>query len=279
MGEGRVPEGMSMKRSLLSGSKLVMAFLIMISTTRSAVAFLPQNTKITFDTTNTLIFEDVGRHDGFSGDHILLHVTRDGKPLDINLAGIMKNSSVPLAHQVEEIRYRDRDRIWIISRLGHRLNGVVLFNIMTQKVEWQRDGVDFSLSPDARHVAYSYPMAGWYECPAVFVNTVMVYPKFVSGFTGPGRLGGPEKEDGTHARNFLPPKNNLMTLASEIKWLSNGSIQFNMRPCENNTSTTSSQTICVTGLEDLKKTESIKVSVVPYKAIVVPSSPKPSKGK
>jgi hypothetical protein len=88
VGEGRIPEGMGMRHSLLSGSSLLLACLLVISAPRSAVAFLPQNAKITFDTSNTLIFEDVGRDGGFSGNYILLHVTRDGKTFDINLDGI-----------------------------------------------------------------------------------------------------------------------------------------------------------------------------------------------
>lgn len=249
---------------------LAALFILSVGFTHAAGGFLHQNEKIVFDKTNFLVFEDVGRketeHSISFGQKILLHATRDDKAVDYDLGVLRVEKRVPLSTQVMEIRYRDKDRIWIIARLGHRLDGAVLYNLATKKPDWMVSGKFFSLSPDAVHLAYTFPWDRYQNCPAVFVNTVMVYPKVEPGFTRSTELDSHQKEDGTGFEKFIPRDSLEMAVASEIKWLGKGELEFAVRPANDNGKNTKKsaqkkQTIRVSGLEDLTKPEGIKISV------------------
>ncbi len=105
------------------------------------VRFYPQWKMVEFDRNNYLIFEDVGRNTysgGFSGGRgVRLNVVRDGQYKEIDLTG--ETPATRLASQVWEIAYKDKDRVSISSRLGHRGNGTVVVNLATGKIEERSD--------------------------------------------------------------------------------------------------------------------------------------------
>lgn len=257
--------------NLMKLSAFVTAWLFLAITLFGSFAqaeHVKQNAKIVFDKENYLIFEDVGRVESDNniafGKMIVLHVMREGKKTDLDLGALNLQSNTPLSTEVNQIQYRDKDRVWILSRLGHILDGAILFNLATKKVDWKRAAIHLTLSPDARHLAYAFSVDRQMDCPMIFVNTVMVYPKVIPGFTRQSQtgLGDPIKEDGSESYQSLSKNQKTMHLCSEIKWINNGEIHFAMAG-EDEAAQGSEKQIRIMGLEDLKNEKAIKIIVAP----------------
>lgn len=156
-------------------------------------AWLSQNDKVSLDDSNYLIFQDIGRvttHDEATsatnvsiGKFVRLRVHRDGQDYDVDLLNESPNEKDRrpdlISSQVKEIRYRDRDHVWLIAREGPLADSAMLLNIVTKKPELSFYGQTFRLSPDASMIAHTdcYPSRDRsQECVIVFVNDAMVFP-------------------------------------------------------------------------------------------------------
>ncbi len=168
-----------MKNRVVLGA-VTLCLLLNVSAVFSQGDPLKRETKIEYDKDNYLVFTDPGRveHDGgFSlGAYVRLTVTRGGATWDWNLTekGETSGDITPLINvQVYRITYMDKDHVWIMAR-GHRLSKAMLLNLETKQVDENYYGWRFSLSPDSKHIAFSYPYDR--ETVAVFVDEYMVYP-------------------------------------------------------------------------------------------------------
>jgi hypothetical protein len=156
-------------------------------------AWLSQNDKVSLDDSNYLIFQDIGRvttHDEATsttgitvGKFVRLRVHRDGQDSNVDLLNESPNQKDRrpdlISSEVKEIRYRDRDRVWLIAREGPLADSAMLLNIVTKKAELRFLGTRFRLSPDASMVAYTdiyLSRDPSQERVIVFVNDAMAFP-------------------------------------------------------------------------------------------------------
>ncbi|MCE5230743.1 hypothetical protein LLG95_14285 [bacterium] len=83
----------------------------------------------------------------------------------------------PIGSQVIDIRYFSPRAAWIITRLGKEFGGAALLDLENQKVvKGYAINGPYSISPDHRFIAYTYPISAVPQDKAVFVNNVMIYP-------------------------------------------------------------------------------------------------------
>lgn len=232
-------------------------------------SIVDQDEKIVFDKDNYLVFEDVGRISTertlHFGAGVRLHAMRDGKAAAYDLTELSKSPTRALSSRVIEIRYRDKNRVWILSELSHVLSGAILYNLATRQVEWHVWGAYMKISPNARHLAFTVPRGYKHHCPAVFVDTLMAYPKIEPGFTDP-KAYTPQKENGKEWNTFVSFDKAMKTVVSDIQWLNNGEIEFTVGPAEDDTGKAPQETVRVSGLEDLQKPEAMKASIRPVDA-------------
>lgn len=92
----------------------------------------------------------------------------------ISTISLKRTSKVPITNNISLIEFKDSSHIWVISRLGPRLNGAILLNIATSAVEEKFWGTNFSLSEDKQNISFSYPDGE--NSDSLFVNTTMIYP-------------------------------------------------------------------------------------------------------
>lgn len=123
--------------------------------------------------------------------------------------------------QIKFLQYTNIDTVVIYSRLGHRLNGVSFLNLKNMHFA---DGFAchrFSISPDMKHFAYSYPFNGDKNF-AVFVDDAMVFPVHIlniqPGFS-PGESQGVDFTEKIGKRN--PER-----LLSPFAWPTSGTLAF-----------------------------------------------------
>ena len=257
-----------MKRCVMYGL-FGLALISAFASARSPKGFLNQNEKIVFDDANYLLFEDVGRitHTDENGNiagrtagkYVRLHICRDGKEYDINLTNPKYSEQnyptyLLIMPEVKEIKYRDKDNVWIISRVGHLSDGALLFNIVTQKVESSYTGApgSFDLSPDASTIAYYYYFMddrhGRHHI-AVFVNGVMIYPTIMGGFYFRFWEGfiGPRTKEGVPF-NEITKSYPTSDIETPIVWKSADTVEFAVKENVDKTSETQSLKYIVSGL-------------------------------
>ena len=214
--------------------KYSVLFFILLS--NASFSYLKQWEKIEYDADNYLIFEDVGRvvkneTSVYYGDYIRLHLVIDGKPSKLELREIMfPVRKHPISSMVRIILYSDKTRIWMISRLGRRLDGAVLLDLMTGEIKKEHYGKNFCFSKDRESIAFRYPMGSMNSKNAIFVDDMMVYPKIESGFTVT-TFEGPRKTDGTRYGTVIDPSQmpDLCILRTPIIWWENSKIEFVLR--------------------------------------------------
>jgi len=176
-----------MKNRVVLGA-VTLCLLLNVSVAFSQGDPLKREAKIEYDKDNYLVFTDPDRveHDGgFSlGAYVRLTVTRGGATWDWNLTdkGETSGDIKPLiSPQIYHFSYRDKDHVWIMARMGHRLDKAILLNLETKQVEKNFYGIRFSLSPDSTHIAYRYPYGGSsLERFAGFVDEYLVYPRITT---------------------------------------------------------------------------------------------------
>jgi len=208
--------------------------------TTFAFDFVQQGAKVSFNDCNYIVLEDVGRitrtnlltsaTEGMTfGKFIRLHVCRDEHRYDVdpvNPAYDKDDTRYPLiSPQVREIRYRNKDAIWIISRQGHRGDSAILFDIVKGKVLLHYSGVGFCLSPDGQKIAFYHDANHDFQIIA-FVNDVMVYP-FKESFDWPPR-NPPRTKAGVLYDEFVKEAPDS-AIETPIIWKDQDTIQFTVR--------------------------------------------------
>lgn len=216
-------------------------FLILLSLVQTepyrSPGFIGQNAKVSFDEANYLVFEDVGRIEDFTSgvlDHIRfgafirLHVCRDGNKYDIDLvdpAYSKDDVRYPLiSPQARQIRYKNKEEIWIISRGGHRGDQAILYDLAKKRTLYDVGGARFSLSPDADKIAYCCAANSDLQI-VVFVNDMMVYP--VKGIFKWSPGNAPRTEKGVLWSDYVKDAPDSW-IEGAIVWKDSNTIQFTM---------------------------------------------------
>jgi len=216
---------------------LILLAMVQTGTDPAPIApmFIEQNAKVSFDEANYQIFEDIGRIDHFSsgilngttfGSFIRLHVCRDGNKYDIDLVDPIYNKDdirYPLIKPMaKEIRYKNKQEIWLISRQGHRGDSAILYDIAKKRILLDYGGIRFSLSPGADRIAF-WNRANYDLQMVVCVNDLIVYP--VKGVLKWSRGNPPRTESGVLWSEYVRDAPDS-AIESPILWKDSHTIQF-----------------------------------------------------
>lgn len=195
--------------------------------------FLSTEQIIKFNDKNFVYFNDIGRKTSgtavWYGNAITFkwHVNGEVKTLGpYDTTGTSTPSR--LGSMIKSIIFKDNSHIWILSRLGNRLDGLVLLDLNTGSFDAQYRGQNFLVSPDSQKIAYIYP--DYYLGDMLFINDAMVWPEQKSGFTKSG-IVYPETKDGTQANKISlssKNKNKIIVRNKSYKWKTNDSFQFSV---------------------------------------------------
>lgn len=142
--------------------------------------------------------------------------------------------ALDLGHVVRAYGWRDADSLWIVSRVGHLADSAVLLDPRTLEVRRSYRGGSFSLSPDAKHVAYDLFLPRYYGYPGtdpltpIFIDELMVHPRIVdTRNSGRGRDADEKKGNATGLEWDVagPPPLNLV---AAIHWDGGSGIEFGL---------------------------------------------------
>lgn len=206
---------------------LITSFFALLQMSVFCQDFLRQNTKITFDNENYLIFEDVGRiqreNSMTGGKYVLLHITRGNSKYDVALVNTKYDLNDTrysiISSQVEYIKYRDKDSIWVISRQGHNGDRALLYDIVNKQPIRSYGGYSFKLSPDARQIAY-YRRLNNNRNTLVFIGDVLVYPKISPVAAFKNKEGAIQ----SFVKDSVPSEDE-----SSIEWKNNNELEFRVK--------------------------------------------------
>lgn len=134
----------------------------------------------------------------------------------IPLEGYISDANRAVDPFVNEIRFKDKDDIWIVSRLGHRLDGCVLLNLTDKEIKEKYRGNSFSVSSDGTNIAYSYPDGR--ELDSVFINDYMAYPVTNVHYSKSDIEVIGSEEAALHNRTESDAKGGWGQLVSPIRW-------------------------------------------------------------
>ncbi|MEN6625505.1 MAG: hypothetical protein ABFD69_04670 [Candidatus Sumerlaeia bacterium] len=117
---------------------------------------------------------------------------------------------------VYEINYFSPREAWMISHLGKRMGGAVLLDLEKQRIEkgYAING-PLSISPDRRHIAYTYPIGERDSDKAVFVDNVVIYPAIAIGFNPTDDPAKFIEPDGWAVKK---PSGNIIASVHAVKW-------------------------------------------------------------
>lgn len=130
----------------------------------------------------------------------------------------------PISPQISSIWYFSPREVWLISHLNKRFGGALLLNLEKKKIEkgYSING-PYSISPDNRRIAYTYPIGGHEYDKAIFVNNVMVYPEVGMGFNESDSAEKFVEPNGWKIKKANP---NTIGLIYEVSWTGDDSIWF-----------------------------------------------------
>lgn len=241
---------------------LIFLLCVLLCLRGRAMADVSQNAKIVLDEANHLVFEDVGRVEGpgggiIAGQSVRLHVTRDNKQYEVDL------SSDTISSEMNEIRYVDRDRIWMVAREGHLWNKAVLFDLDKRKVVASYVGGMFTLSPGAGKIAYIRENARQ-RTTAVFVGYTMVYPVVETGYVRQNYdFEAPWKLDGTSYREAFKKADLISSrVTGDLAWTTSSTLSFKVQESSAGTEQARSAAFTITGItgaEDEISTATVRV--------------------
>lgn len=203
--------------------------LLMITAPIPAQGFLEIGTVTQLDQDNWVRLE-VAQFDSpghASGSTPRFMGEREGVPFDWVVVNEQRDSHpTPIRPQVLELCHRDQDHVWLVVRLGHRLQGAYLVSLESGRVEANYTGVGFTLSPDRQHIAFTYPDMG---TDPVFLDDSMVFPERQTGMNhtpmGMGDPPGPRLRDGRSPAELSTAEAGAQ-LAGPLSWEDSGELTF-----------------------------------------------------
>jgi hypothetical protein len=178
--------------------------------------------RVSLDNENFVVFERPGKAKETSASTALLVVTRDGTTSTITWTADIRAARGPFANQ---IRYCGKDRIWVISRLGHRMDGAVLLDLRTQRTVRFYHGSNFVPSPDGSRIANAFPAGMVAPCGVeVYVDDMRLYPTIEDGLTTKGKGWEPTRPTGVKPTRKPRPVGPGGGLASPFYWRDNDTV-------------------------------------------------------
>jgi hypothetical protein len=163
------------------------------------------------------------------GPTIRLTGERRGRPFQFDVTTDSPSGPMPVRPEVQEIRYMDENRVWLVVRLGHRLDAALLFDLDQGRTLRAYRGIDFTVSPGAQHIAFEYPGVA---SRAVFLDDAMVFPTAEGGVNhapqAPEDPPGPRLSDG---RSVLDLASHVATaeVIGPLRWSQGGVLEFMVR--------------------------------------------------
>lgn len=144
----------------------------------------------------------------------------------IELTGtLISPEEYPIRQPVISVAYHDAERLWIVSRLGHRLSAAVLYDLRAEEIVRVLYGQSFLISPDGAHVAYVFPSGFRDSAQAVFVDEVMVYPA-LAGDMAASQVDGPrQRVTGRHFTQLTPRASHFVRRVQDLAWRDSGTLE------------------------------------------------------
>lgn len=121
------------------------------------------------DQNNSLAFQYL------PAEGIRIHFTREGKP---GTADVRVGETNRGGVAISRIQYMDKDRVWIFSANFRMGEEAVLLKLTDSRVERHLHGQEITLSPDKTQVTYREVGKRFWGQGAVYVDALMLYPKF-----------------------------------------------------------------------------------------------------
>ena len=194
-----------------------MVCLLFIVAMTSAPTWAQENV-FQYDETTTVVLNTD------DGSTTLRHLA-GGESCDLNITQKYGSYGIPFQPDQVEVEFINNQEIWLLSRLGKRLDGAIRLDLVTQELKKQYYGVVFSVSPDKQHIAFPRVMSAA-DQPCIFVDDTLVYPVIASGFTQ-FSSEGPKTENGTRFARIVDLKQvEKAILRSRIRWISEEALEF-----------------------------------------------------
>jgi hypothetical protein len=189
---------------------------------RPCVGALQPGDRVSFDNENFVVVERPDEATYASGSTALLMVTRDGTTSTITWT---PDQSAARGSSPEQIHYCGRDRIWVISRLGHRMAGAVLLDLRAQRTVRFYHGSNFVPSPDGSRIANAFPAGMVAPCGVwVYVDDLRLYPTIEDGLTTKGEGLEPTRPTALKPTRKPRPVGSGGVLASRFYWRDNDTV-------------------------------------------------------
>ena len=178
--------------------------------------------RVSFDNENFVVFERPDEATYAAGSTALLVVTRDGTTSTITWT---PDNSAVRGSSPAQIHYCGKNHIWVISRLGHRMDGAVLLDLRTQRTVRFYHGSNFEPSPDGSRIANAFPAGMVAPCGVwVYVDDMRLYPTIEDGLTTKGEGLEPARPTGLKPTRKPRPVGPGGVLASPFYWRDNDTV-------------------------------------------------------